>query len=78
MNGDRGEFCVHQESRYLTSYAESVVPAFQRLSVTQKSLHYMGPRVWNLLPGEIRSITSFGLFKREAKKYFMAMSYLIG
>ena len=51
-----------QANRYLTRNAGSVVPVFQKLSMTQKSLHFMGPKVWNSLPDEPRSIPTFGIF----------------
>ena len=50
------EFNVCQANRYLTRNAGSVVPVFQKLSMTQKSLHFMGPKVWNSLHDETRSI----------------------
>ena len=74
MHHHRSEFHVCQANRYLTRNAGSVVPVFLKLSMTRKSLHFMGPKVWNSLPDEPKSINSFGIFKREINRYFKDMS----
>ena len=54
---------------------EEVVPEFQRLAVCQRSIHYAGPRIWNLLPQDVKSSESIHIFKNRAKSYFLASYY---
>ena len=47
-------------------------PIFQRLSLTQRSLSYIGPVFWNQLPSHIREIDKLPLFKRTLKSYLLS------
>ena len=47
------------------------VPAFNRLSLTQRSLTYAAPKVFNSLPIVIRNSPSVGTFKKECKTYLL-------
>ena len=42
-------------------------PLFQRLSLSQRSLHFIGPQIWNSRPDNILNITCLSLFKRTTK-----------
>ena len=45
---------------------------FQRLVVTQRSLQFNVPNNYNLLPVALKEITSFRLFKRKLKEFFIS------
>ena len=45
---------------------------FQRLTRTQQSVTFAGPKVWNALPLPIRESLTLSAFKGELKKYYIA------
>ena len=53
-------------------YRNRAVPVFQRLALTQRSVSFAGPTLWNKLPNTISSIDSFFVFKRRLKQYFIS------
>lgn len=57
---------------YFTRNFESPSPLFQRLSLTQQSIFYRGPIVWNDLPVVVRSSPSLPSFKQNLKKHFLS------
>ena len=56
---------------YSTRNRDNIAPMFQRLSLTQHSVSYSGPHIWNSLPENLKNIQSFPTFKRELKLYFV-------
>ena len=56
---------------YDTRGQYDVRPAFQRLSLTQHSIHYAAPVVWNSLPASIRECETFNVFKSQIKHYLL-------
>ena len=70
-----GYFGDRRNNPYPTRYTNQIAPLFQRLALTQRSLNYIGPQIWNSLPDNIRNITCLSLFKRLTKKYLIE-SYL--
>ena len=66
-------FAQLRTDSYQIRNRESIAPQYQRLSVAQRSVYYMGPRVWNSLPERIRNIQRLSGFKREVKKYFIGL-----
>ena len=54
---------------YGTRGQMDVRPAYQRLSLTQHSIYYAGPLVWNSLPNFIKDSDTLNTFKRNIKKY---------
>ena len=56
---------------YATRNRELLLPSFQRLSVTQKSLSYVGPSIWNSIPNSIRTVESFYSFRKKLRKYLI-------
>ena len=40
---------------------------YQRLTLTQHSVYYFAPRVWNALPKQIRDAPSLSIFKKHMK-----------
>ena len=68
MFKNRDKFiCSHNIN---TRQREQSVTEFHRLTKTQRAVSFMGPRIWNSLPQEIRDIRSFSRFKIFLKKYF--------
>ena len=46
-------------------------PTFQRLSLTQHSIHYSGPIVWNALPVDVRSSKTLNVFRKQLRQYML-------
>ena len=46
-------------------------PSFNRLSICQHSVNYLGPHIWNNLPEYIRDLDSLKKFKYELKNYLI-------
>ena len=44
---------------------------FRRLTQTQKSISYMGPKTWNNLPADLRQIDKLSTFKIKLKDYMI-------
>ena len=64
-----GEFGVSHDRN--TRQINCAVPNFHRLSLTQRSISYIGPVTWNSLPFELREIDKIGRFKRLLKEYIL-------
>ena len=62
--------CTHPVN---TRNRNLAVPAFQRLTQTQRSVSFRGPHIWNELPAYIRAIDSLPSFKRELKNYLISL-----
>ena len=45
---------------------------FHRLTLCQQAVSFRGPHIWNSLPLYLRKISSFSLFKKKLKSYFVA------
>ena len=48
---------------------------FSRLSMTQKSFRFSGPRAWNSLPGNVRDAPSRTAFANRLKKHLFKLAY---
>ena len=57
---------------YSTRNVSALLPAFNRLTLTQHSISYMGPTVWNSIPHEIRNLPGLNSFKRALKLYLIS------
>ena len=57
---------------YDTRNRNDAVPQFQRLTLTQNSIHFAGPVVWNSLPADIRAISALQRFKISVKDWLIA------
>ena len=53
---------------YPTRNANHIAPLFKKLTLSQRSLNYIGPQIWNSLPNNIRNIACLSLFNRRTKK----------
>ena len=62
-------------NNYLTRFNCQLLPEFQRLTLTQRSLNFIGPYYWNKLPSSIQSSPNLRLFKKNLKLHLLT-SYL--
>ena len=65
----KGEYRISHDRT--TRQTVNAVPNFHRLSLTQRSVSYLGPSTWNSLPHELRNISKLGTFKRLLKEYLL-------
>ena len=56
-----------------TRHQNDLVPNFQRLRVCQNSISYLGPKIWNDIPMEIKSASSLHSFKSRFKNYLISL-----
>ena len=54
-----------------TRSRNTVQPPFQRLTLTQHSFEYCGPKIWAEIPSSIQNITKISTFKRKLKMYLI-------
>ena len=57
--------------QYNTRNRSNIQPQFQRLTTTQKSLNYTGPKIWNSIPIEIKNKPSLQSFKNHLKQHLI-------
>jgi len=48
--------------------AEFAIPRFKTRKFGKHSLTFLGPKLWNRLPGEVRTLPSLGSFKNCIRK----------
>ena len=61
-----------------TRNRNQAIPKFHRLARCQQSITYNGPTEWNILPDDLRNITSLPVFKHRLKHFYLSkysMSY---
>lgn len=56
---------------YCTRQRDQIAPTFQRLTLTQHSVNYLGPHFWNSLPGDIKNHPNLTSFKSALKNYLI-------
>ena len=61
----------NSNQHYSTRRQNELSPQFQRLSLTQHSLKFSGPKFWNKLPLNIRQCNRFNLFKKMVKSHLI-------
>ena len=59
------QFAAHD---YQTRYHDAFQLPFPHLSLYQRSLNYIGPKLWNKLSQEIKSAPNISIFKNRLKK----------
>ena len=67
---DRSEFS--RNHTYDTRFRSNLLPDFQRLSLSQHSVRYKAPLIWNELPHELRTLPTIQSFKRNLKEFFIS------
>ena len=55
-----------------TRNRETLIPDFQRLTSTQRSISFVGPSFWNSIPNEIRNSRSRSIFKNRLKNFLIS------
>ena len=59
------------EHQHFTRNRDLARPLYHRLTSTQHSFTHNGPKIWNELPYDIRSIDSLRLFKKKLKQFLL-------
>ena len=54
-----------------TRNRNEIRPAYQRLTTTQHSFEYCGPKIWNELPASIKNLPNIDVFKRKLRLHFI-------
>lgn len=57
---------------YETRQRQRAVPSFERLSQCQKSINFMGPKIWNEIPHNIQNSPSMRTFKKSYFNYLLS------
>ena len=52
-----------------TRFSQNLRPRFRRTTLTQHSISFVGPKLWNELPAQLKCITSINSFKLLLKKF---------
>ena len=60
-----------RQHSYYTRYRNDAQAAFNRLTLTQHSLSYAGPHIWNELPRNIRESKGLAQFRHLVKGYYI-------
>ena len=55
--------CFQQTHSYNTRNRSNLIPTFQRTVLTQRSLLYSAPNVWDQIPTEIKTLLTSSTFK---------------
>ena len=58
---------------HYTRSSLELVSNFQRLSLTQKSLFFVGPKLWNTIPAFVKQSPSTNIFKSRYKRYLLGL-----
>ena len=58
---------------YNTRNSVSLNPRFKRLALTQNSIEYVGPTIWNILPEVVKSSSSIFVFKKRLKDFLISL-----
>ena len=66
---NEGKFCT--EHTLNTRNRDLAQSEYHRTTQGQQSLSFMGPKVWNEIPLEIRNIKNLATFKRKLKKHYI-------
>ena len=75
-NRDFFESSYSRPNLHNTRFSSQLLPSFQRLSSTQKSIHFQIPHLWNSIPDHIKNSPSVDNFKIRYKRY-LTSSYVV-
>ena len=56
---------------YFTTSSESARTSYRRLDSTQRSVDFLGPKYWNVLPEDLKNLNSLDKFKRKLKMHLL-------
>ena len=68
----RGDAEFTRQHNYDTRFRNNLIPAFHRLTSSQRSITYTGPTTWNILPDSLKNIENLVSFKRNLKNYLVS------
>ena len=63
---------LNRSHNYETRNRNLLLPTFQRLSLTQHSIYFIGIQFWNNLPPNIKSAERRSLFRKQLKNYLLS------
>lgn len=63
----------YADHSYNTRNRDQANPIFQRLTLTQHSIFFNGPTIWNSIPVNIRQSSSLVMFKKQYKKHLIQL-----
>ena len=63
---------LSRQHAYSTRNRRDLLPSFNRTNVSQRSLFYTGPNLWNSIPENIKDSNSLAIFKVKLKKYLIS------
>ena len=58
---------------YNTRNKDNLHINYCRTKLRQSTVNWQGPRLWNLLPTEVRSVPSINVFKKRVKCFIRSM-----
>ena len=61
----------YPDHNYQTRYRRNVLPSFQRLTSSLKSISYNGPKIYNTIPLPIRNSKTLTSFKSKYRQYLI-------
>ena len=62
-------FTINNNGYYLRSKSDFVIPQIRTVLKGSNSIRYFGPIIWNLIPEELKNITSLNIFKKEIRRW---------
>ena len=65
------------QSRITRRSKDHLIFPLRKSSTGQKSLSYLGPKLWNNLPSNLKSANSANAFKHKIKNHFMQSLFKI-
>ena len=64
---------AHQQNHvHNTRSRNNLVSSFQRLNITQNSMTYIGPKIWNEIPNYVKTASSLRTFKYLYKSFLIS------
>ena len=73
MFKNRNSLNHNRHHHHHTRNHNQLLPSFRRLTTTQQSLSYSGPKIWNSLPDNVKNCKSVNTFKRTLKKFYVTL-----
>ena len=67
------QYSFQRSHVYETRNRNLLNPTYQRLNLSQRSISFSGPTVWNSLPAEIKDSGSLESFKRNVKSHLISI-----
>ena len=62
-------FTRNNNGYYMRSESDFVIPQIRTVLKGSNSIRYFGPIIWNLIPEELKNITSLNIFKKEIRRW---------